>query len=169
MSGTDDGFVDTVYSGVATFGIIYSTISAIVATLIAIALLVGGIVVLYNNSHLTEVDGVANDDSVCTGGGPNEASNCTTSVTYIVGSHSSFTKSFDGYKTYKKGDTVKVYYNAADPNDSEIERFPAWAGWAMIVGAVVLVVLSWLWVYFTRIYKPFAAFSGATDIGRMVF
>ena len=158
-----DGFLDTVYSGVATFGIIYSTISAIVATLIAVGLLIFGIYVLYNNFHLTQVDGVADDASVCTGGGPNGAESCTTLITYVVAGKT-YAGSFNGYTTYPKGATVPVFYNPSNPNDSEIERFPMWAGWAMIVGAVFVAVLPWVWVYFARAYKPFAALTGVVDL-----
>lgn len=154
-----------IYSGAAGFGQFWSFIKAVVASLIAVGLVIAGVYILYHKSHLKQVIGKNLKPSVCTTQttkqGPIQM--CNTEVSYIVDGKV-YKRSFSGNTEYAKpGMDVTVYYNPANPSDAEIEPIPSWMGWMLIGFAVLLVVGSWAWVWLTRKYKFVAAATGTMD------
>ena len=168
MTQQDSG----IYSGAAGFGRLYATFSAIAATIFAIGLVIGGIYVIYHRSHLSEVVGKVTKPSygcVTVHNKNGATTTCKVDVTFTV-DKKVYNKTFTSSTQYAKvGMDVNVFYNPSNPEDAEIDPLAKWIGWAMIGGAVFLVVASWGWVWLTQRYKFLAAaegVKGAYDILR---
>lgn len=150
------------YTGAATFGKVWSIFSAVAATLIAIAMILGGIYIIYHRAHLVSVKGKvtkSNYDCVT----QKNTKTCQVNVEYSV-SDKKYNKTFTASSTYKTGDDILVYYDPSDPTDSEIEPIQKWVGWALIGGAVFIALSSWIWVYLVERYKFLAAAQGVKGV-----
>jgi len=66
---------------------------------------------------------------------------------------------------YNVGDTIKIYYNPSKPSSSSLSSDDLrLCGAAMVGGALIVVTIAWLYVWFTRVNKVAAAVSGASSI-----
>ena len=160
------GVGSEIYSGAAGFGQFWSFIKAIIASFIAIGLVIAGIYILYHKSHLKLVIGKNLKPSMCTTQNTQQGpiQMCSTEVSYMVDGKT-YTRSFSGNTEYAKtGMDVKVYYNPADPTDAEIEPIPTWVAWMLFGFAILIVIGSWFWVWLTRKYKCVAAATGTMDV-----
>lgn len=166
-SSKNEGILDNIYSGTADFGQIWSLISAIFVTLIAIGLIIGGIYIIWHNSHLRQVQGqVVKSSYQCSTSSDkngNKHTSCKVDVEYIV-DNKRYTKTFNSATQYSSGQLITVFYEPNDPYDAYIEPLPKIIGWLMIVGAIVIAGMSWAWAYFAQKYKVVAAATGARGI-----
>jgi len=159
-------FGETVYSDTASFGKFYAIMSAIVATFIAIGLIIAGIFIIRHRSHLKTVNGLVSEDSTCVTivDGENKSSTCQTSVKYTINEKEYHTSLNSGTSSYRKGDSIIVFYNPLNPNDAELNPIPKGLGYGLIAVGVVTLISSWVWVWVTYKYKVAAVATGAKGV-----
>ena len=158
------------YSGAADFGRIYAWVSAIIANIIAIGMIIFGIYIIQHKNHLVSVDGQVTKASYdCSQDTENQDvyTTCSFDVSYQV-SNQSYTKTFSSTKTFSVGDTVTVWYDPNHPDQAEFDPAPIGIGWALIIGAVLLIISSWFWVWMTRRSKFAAAAGGTIGVINMI-
>lgn len=154
------------YTGAADVGKIWATISAVLATVVAVGMVLGGIYIIYHRSHLKYVTGKVTKSSYnCVKQSTKNGAitTCKVNVSYSIDGKS-FMKTFTSSTLYKVGDDVDVYYDPTDPKDTEINPIPKWIGWALIGGAAFIVVSSWIWVWLVNRYKFLAAAQGVKGV-----
>lgn len=158
---------DTIYSGLATTGQLFSIFRAVIATIVSLGLIGYGIYILWVNWDYSEdKNGLVLSDSVCTSttvdGRPSQS--CNTTFSFKDSTGKSYTATQPSL-SYKKGDTVVVFYKDSDPMGTcKLDFWTKSFGYFFIGGGVLFAALSWGWVYLVEKFKPLAAFSGAKGI-----
>lgn len=173
---SDSLFTNTIYSGLATFGSIYTLITSVLTTIVGLLFIGFGIYFLYYNlkNGITVVQGTVLDASTCTDsnntGG--QTPKCRTQIQFTATDSKQYSFLASGNNKYVKGDTVTVYYKADNPSDHpQLDgpmNFPTWQAALMIIGGIILIAGTWLWAWLIRMYKPLGAFAGAygvVDVG----
>lgn len=161
---------DQLYSGSAEVGIIWSLISAIIATIIGIFLIIAGIYILVKKSTLQEVSGtVISADPPSCGSQPYNVGNqptysCNLTVSYTVNdTHFQKIIWYSGSVIYSPGQSITIYYNPNNPgNPSLTGAVPHFVGGILIFMGLLMAVASWFWYYMSRKYKFVAAAEGAS-------
>ena len=126
-----------------------------------------GIYILWVNWDYSEdKNGLVLSDSVCTSttvdGRPSQS--CNTTFSFKDSTGKSYTATQPSL-SYKKGDTVVVFYKDSDPMGTcKLDFWTKSFGYFFIGGGVLFAALSWGWVYLVEKFKPLAAFSGAKGI-----
>jgi hypothetical protein len=153
-----------IYSGAAELGRMRAVFSAIFGTLISIFMIIGGIYIIDHRSHMKSIQATVTTDSLCSpvsADPKNTEKSCLTKVKFTVDNNDHFT-SVTSNKSFKKDDTVEVYYNPAHPDeDTEMEPIPKSLGWIIIIFAVIILISVWGWVWITNKNKFAAAATGA--------
>jgi len=162
-----EGIIDNIYSGTASFGKVWSIITAVFAVIIAIAMIVGGIYVIWHKSHLKEVQGTvvksSYNCSTHTDKDGNKSTSCKVNVQYTVDGER-YVKEFSTATQYQQGTEITVYYDPKDPHDAYIEPVPKAIGYLLIFGALLMAGGAIAWAYFAQKYKVVAAAAGARGI-----
>lgn len=163
--------MDTVYSGLSTFGNIQAIYSLLFVGLIAtIFILIGIFLVrkktIYTSKYMTR--GIALENSACSrqhNGPHNTTITCSTEYSYIVPGDKTIYKGVSDSAYYNKGDTLDVYYNPNDHGQSQLQpdEFNLIGGFFIGIGVLAIVVVS-LNAFFTYKYKPYAAYEGAQGV-----
>ena len=155
-----------IYSGAADFGKIGAVVSALFCTLIAVCMIIGGIYIIQYRSKLLFVDGEIIGDSVCytVNTGKNVSTVCTTQVTYIIGG-TSYTRVpvQTGSTFYNDKTRVTIWYSPDTPNQPQIQPIPASIGYFLIILAIIICFIAWIWVYITHRSKFAAAAGGVSQ------
>ena len=100
------------------------------------------------------------DDSECT----DKGDKCKTGISYSVDGKA-YTATLDtGSDSYDKGSTVQVYYDKTSPKSVVREPMTAGAGWAFIVGAILLVGFAGLFLYLATSRRGFASVLGVGQL-----
>lgn len=154
--------MDDLYSGAASFGILYSKIVAYIVTFI------GGIAILYGLYLVfkpsIKVSGSVMEDSVLSTD-KNNIKIYTTSIEWDV-SGSKYHNAFTTFTAYTKGQEVDIYYSG-DPkygslySDSTLSKM-------YIFIPIGVIGLAWLWLYILQNNKFLAAASGASDAYKLL-
>jgi hypothetical protein len=157
-----------IYSGLATTGQLFSIFRAVVATIVSLGLIGYGIYILWVNWEYSEdKNGGVLKDSVCTNTTFNgrQSQSCNTTFSFKDSTGKSYTATQTSMTSYKKGDTVVVFYKDSDPiGTCQLNFWAKSSGYLFIGGGVLFAALSWGWVYLVEKYKPLAAFSGVKGI-----
>ena len=156
-----------IYSDTASFGKIWSIISAIFGTLIGIFFIIVGIYIILHKSHLKSTVGDVVKPSSCynTIENGNNYKSCTTNVSYSV-------KGQKYEKTINTGSSeltpgtgnITIWYSPVNPGNPEYNPAPTWIGWVIILVALLVIFGAWFWVWLTHKYKVAAAAEGASGI-----
>jgi hypothetical protein len=143
-----------IYSASATLIRIIVWFFTITITITSAIIISLGVSIIKHKNHLIKVEGVV----------VNSSKNCTTpntdkSIKKLCSFDVSYPK--DGKingKTYKKtiitdkifdkDDTVTLWYNDHNPQESEFNPFPRAAGWSLICSGVLTLLIIWslLWI-----------------------
>ena len=170
-----------VYDGVAEYGKIITIIGAIFATVIGLVVFgigiyliskksvltktaVGKIVTINNDNKCAFIPGDYNRDTQKTG---SSSWDCAITVSFEAADGKSYTHSETtrSQSMYHVGDTITVHYNPSKPSSSSLSSDDLrLCGAAMVGGALIVVTIAWLYVWFTRVNKVAAAVSGASSI-----
>ena len=162
-------FGDEIYGGAATFGRIEAWIGAVVATLLGLAMLVGGIMLATSHNVYTgKVQGTITQAICSQSQIPNQGItyNCSLVVQYVVnGTPYLLNTSVSSGTNYLQGQFISVNYNPTNPADAQVNYGSAHlTGWILIGVGLFIIVVSWLWVWVT--YKSkFAAAAGGVAAG----
>ena len=154
---------EEIYHGTAFFGKITAVISAVIGTIICIALIGFGIYLLVHKSKHTATASGKVITSVCIPNNDNSNYyNCTLTVAYNK-INNTIEDSSSPIK-YEEGAIVTVYYDPSNPSDASLEPdTPKTVGWVLIIIAVVVLILLWVWVYVTQKSETAAAVGGAAE------
>jgi len=161
---------EQIYSGTATFGKIWAVASAIFGTIISIVMLIIGISVISHKSHLRSVPGQVMEDAECTTTDSQQQTftTCRTKISYEVDGVT-YTPTVDsGSFQYTAGTEVTVWYSPSSPERPELNPFPKWVGWMLIIFAFLICIGVWIWVWVTRKSKVAAAAGGAIELVSLI-
>ena len=150
-----------IYEGAGTFGHIQAWISAVLASVIGIFLIITGIVAVKHKTTLTsKVVGTVEKADCGEENGGNY--NCTVNVSYNVKNKEyNITKSVDDTSKKFKGEQITVYYNPSSPENGElISDNTKTVGIILIVVGVLVPLFAWLWLWITYKSKSAAAAGG---------
>lgn len=155
---------DDVYSGAAGFGRFYTTMTAVISTIVGLLLFAVGIYIIYHRSHLKTVNGQVLDNSKCnTTVNQNNGQyvkSCLTHVGYNVDNIPYDQQLNSGSNEYSKGQGIIVYYDPVNPKEAEINPIPKWIGYFVSGLALLIIIWAWVWVWITKKYKFAAAAKG---------
>lgn len=165
----EKSFSKTVYKDVASFGRTMSFIGAIISTIIAILLIILGIYfvvknIKYSASVKGTVKSVDGSDSILCKN-VNNMYNCTFEVDYKIPNSEGEKIVFNNLNTtknYQVGDNIDLYYDPNDVNTNlQLNKDDNRVfGWVLIVIAIFMIILSWLWNYLVYRSKFLAATEG---------
>jgi len=152
-----------IYDDAGKFGNIMAIIGAIVGTLIGIAMIVGGAMLVRSKTVLTaKTTGTIVNDPECTVVQNTSDTNCINiEIDYeIDGADYTTILSSSAGAMYKKGEVVTLYYDPEDPEGAQLQsdNFHT-AGWITIVFGILILISGWAWYFITRASK-FAAVAG---------
>jgi len=176
--------MEDVYTGAASFGRGYSLFSAVIVTIVSIALIIGGVVMFFSAQKDAIVTGTVNNVNGKTSTDASETCDkdysTNNKVQYYSCSNIGVSYTVDG-KAYTSpatlnlvstlpvvhvGDSVQVDYQLSDPTKISIsENFISKSTLAKILIGVgiVLFILTWLNVYLVNRFKFIAAVEGTSD------
>jgi len=161
---------EEIYSGTASFGRVMALISAVISTLIGIALIIGGIYILSykdkDKSIMAKIIDCPQPNNLCcdswidNNGGRNY--NCILQIEYTVaGKQYKEVINPVGSTQYSKGGVIKIRYDPSNPSQVKLGSPPPhWLGWVLIAIGVFIPIMAWIWVWLTRKYKVAAAAQG---------
>ena len=158
---------DSIYSGTATLGRVRAIVFAVIFTILAIILIFYGVKNLLTKDKLTStVPGVVTKIEC-----QNGQHICDLEVEYHVNDKVYVLKEINSALTMipQVNQTVTVYFDPENPNSARAEELtPKQLGTTFIVGAFVLLLLSWVGVWLTQKFKFYAAAQGTGTIFDLV-
>ena len=157
---------DKVYSGIATYGRIRSWYGAIIGTIAGICMIGIGIYILKNVSKATGRAGaVVLGDSKCVTDHNSDGSStlsCTTTIGFKQ--CSSDVTIPTGSSRYTTGQTIQIEFDPSSPCTTaktvDEEEMTKLVGQGLIIGAIVIMLISWITTVLSMKYKGFAAAEG---------
>tara|TARA_Y100000389_G_C17462232_1_gene522696 strand:+ start:3583 stop:4101 length:519 start_codon:yes stop_codon:yes gene_type:complete len=156
------------YSDTISVGRIWAIISAITGTLFGIFFIIVGIYVIQHKSHLKSIKGDVVKDSDCNTAidNGNQYTRCSTTVSYNINGKEYPNKIVNTESTkFTQGkNNITLWYSPTDPEKPEYSPTPTWAGWIIILIALLVIFGAWFCVWLTRKYKMAAAAVGASGI-----
>lgn len=170
---SDKSVGDQIYSGVATVGVVMSTVKAIFGSIIGIILLIVGIILVTKKSVRTEkVFATIKKIIKCNQINDNKkiSYSCTFTASYII-NDKEYTNTFTSTGNIEKteNETITLYYNPNNLNDISIDSDNLHIlGWILIVSSILLISILITWAYIAHKYKPIAALSGTVSGIEMV-
>lgn len=183
-----------VYTGTANLGRTATDISAVFTTIFTIPMIIIGLYLIFkkikrNSTVLGKIS--SSTWSPCI---PIYSQSCTSSLnngitTYSCNNTTSFSCNFivdyqlpdglnykqqsknfntSGGEQYLPGESIILYYDPSDPTNIELSQDNyAIIGWILIIIAVIMLISTWTWVYFTHKSKMAAAYAGAVTGSKM--
>ncbi len=159
------GVASAIYKGSASYGRFIAIVTAIIATLIGIALVVMGIAYNVAVSKRTLVATGTVISKNCSNGSSNNKSNvCDYTVEYKDenGNVNNATLSTTG--EYILNSTMSISYGKEDKKDIVLTSDNNKSiGYGMIVFGIIITLLAWGWVWVTRTYEFAASTSGISS------
>jgi len=167
MSSNSSSIASEIYSGTAEFGKIWALISAVIATIISIIMIIIGIYILTLKSKDTKVSATIikinnSTTNVC----DEKDFNCTITISYIYNNRQQ-TRNINKPKqnqVYKVGDSIDVYIDDKSSVATQKDVPPKMMGFVLLITSVIILVSSWFWYWASKKYKPVAAAEGIGGI-----
>jgi hypothetical protein len=168
--GKKESIGDEIYSGAAGFGRIYSWISAVTGTLMAICLFIFGVYIIQHKSHLKSVDGKVTKSSYdCSTQtqDKNTSTTCKFDVKYTV-DNIDYENTLSSTNVFSVGETITIWYDPNNPEQGEFNPISKTVGIVLIVSSIFVIVSVWLWVWLAQRYKFAAAGMGTAAVINMI-
>lgn len=163
--------MDEIYSGAASFGRVWTLISAWFTTILAVFVGLFGLYLLYRQFMMRSVEGIvlggSREKSTYNPSSKQTVITYVTLVSWTVGDKK-YSEDLESDTPYEHGDKVTVYYERSTPGEGTLMPMPKWSGFMVIGGALGMVIIAWLWVYATQRWKFLAAATGVSDVYRLV-
>lgn len=170
--GSNKGVLDEVYTGGATFGVLWAKIGAVIATIVGLIMLGVGIYLSVRKidretkiAKVVKIDGTDLPGKTC----PfyqtvNKIQTYRCSVTIkIEGRDDSVDLVYTGSAPLSINSPVNVYVKNDNPNDITFDApIPNYVGYILIGVSIFVILIAWGWVYLTTRYKFIAFASGAS-------
>ena len=153
-----------IYSDAAYFGRFMINVSALLAIITSIVLLVMGVALFFqrNTQTVSTVGTIAGVDCKPLQSG---LKRCTLLVNYLVnGKMHQLQAESDSTKVYTQGSQLTVRYDPDRPEDATIESTPRVMSLRFILAAVVLFLVTSVIVWLSRRYKFFSAAYGVGEV-----
>lgn len=148
------------YNAAAGFGRIMALFGAIIATIIAVALIAFGIWILVRKNKYSATATGTIAKAACAGNNCNVIIQFTPAGTTTPVTSNPMTLAGN----FQSGQSIGINYDPSNPNNFQVQSNTAKIiAWLCIVIGVIMILLSWLWYYFTRVSKPAAAVTGVAD------
>lgn len=154
------GLGDEIYSGAASFGVLYSLIGAIAGTIIGIIMIGVAIYMLTRKVEYNIVEGtiltvacrpVQNNDQTC---------NINIVYKYKDKDENKFIN-YTGKTMYSANQKVSLYINTEDSNDISLNGpAPKWVGILVGVIGLFIILSGWFWYWASKNYKFVGAAAG---------
>ena len=166
------GFIDNAYSATSDFGKIKAIISAVVATIIGIIMIIIGIYLIKKISILTETATATINklNNVCVQN--NNMWTCNMNVSFTDTTGKSYTidnLQSSSQNNYTSGETTTIYYEPDNPNNASLQSDNTHTiGYVLIIIAIFIMCISWLMVWLSQRYKIFAAAEGVSGIAEIL-
>jgi hypothetical protein len=160
MSKTTFGELgNRVYDDAGAAGKILAVWGAVVATLLCIGLVAGGIVLLLKANSKKSTTGIVNGNSTCKTITINnkQSNSCTTSITYKIDEKEYPNIPVIGNIAYIDQQKVAVWYSPDNPNQPELETLSAFVPYLLFGLGLIIFISAWVWVYVTRKSKFLSA------------
>jgi len=161
----NENVLKPIYDSSANFGLLYNFMSALFSTFICIIMIVLGFWVKNLNIKKSETTRGIIDTAECSI--EKNKTQCMATVVYTV-NDVNYTNKYTSQGVVNKGQRVDVYYNPLDPNDFAVDNYTYIAGIGMIILGIIIIIISWIWVLLSYLYKPIAAISGVGAVGNMM-
>lgn len=166
----------SLYDDTASFGRFWALLGAIIATVIGLILIVGGIVALTRHvtpkEKLTGTIAAINSNSQAGFTCPLNAGTftCTLRIAFQYnGQPITVDYNYSGTSLYSVGQNVDVYIDANNPLHISLDPpMPGWAGWVMIIFGVAIAALGWFGYWMARRWKIAAAAQGVGGISNII-
>lgn len=176
MDTKSKGLGSEIYSGAAEFGRIRAIMGVIFGTIIGIACIIGGIVLIIKKVMLNAtIMGTIVSIPSCreyTDKNSNFIYDCNGIFVEYTLNNTKYTLTNGntrGGLKYKKGDKIKVYYQSNKPsNASLLSDNTHIAGWIILVVGVLILAGSWFWFIMAMRYKFVAAAEGVAGAADLV-
>jgi hypothetical protein len=161
------GVASAIYKGSASYGRFIAIISAIIATLIGIALIVMGV---NHNISVSKRSYTANATVIsknCSNSSSNSSSNnsnlCEYTINYKDENGNMNNATFSTTNEYLLNSIIPISYgeNKSDVMPSKDNKKST--GYGMMVFGIILTLLAWGWVWVTRTYEFAASASGISS------
>ena len=163
------------YSGAATFGKIRVIIGVIFGTIIGLALLVVGIVLIVKKYKLNvSTMGTIMNDPNCSRHKEKDSGtmyDCNgMNIAYVVdGKSYTLNGSTNSTYNYVKGNSIRVYYQSDKPSNAALSSDNTHiAGWISVLIGLVMLIGSWFWFIMAMKYKFVAAAEGVAGAAGLV-
>ena len=163
---------EEIYSDTASFGRIMAIVGAVIATIIGIGMIIGGIIALHHITSLTaQIQGevINKNFSPCSATAENNIVkyNCILNVKYTVNGkdYTQTLTTTNSNLNYNTGDSILIYYDPKNPSNSGLTSDTTKTlGYILLIAAPFVILLPWVWVYITKKSKIAAAAGGVATI-----
>ena len=156
-SADGDNVGNKIYSGAASFGVVWSFIGAIICSIFAVLMIIAGIYMLFVKMEKIEAK-VADVNG----------NKITVDFNY---KGSTYQKTINSNKkSYTVGDNIDVCINEKDKNLDNVttDCNPKITGVALIIGAIIIGGFGWFWYWAARRWKFLAAAQGVSGVVRLL-
>lgn len=157
------GVASAIYKGSASYGRFVAVVSAIVATLIGLAIIVMGVNHNISVSKRSSSSMATVKSKNCSNSSSNSSNTnlCEYTVNYTDGNVEINNVTFSTTNDYILNSIIPISY---DPNNKR-DIIPSKdnkvsTGYGMIAFGILLILLAWAWVWVTRTYEFAASSSG---------
>lgn len=154
--------VDKAYTATSGVGKIGTVISTIFGNIFLFIILIIGIFMVRSKDTKTASINAIVTKASCNTSTVNKSTSttCLVTIEYTVGG-TKYTKDYTSYNVVNVNQTITIRYDPANPNDFTAETVKAkTAGWFMIILSILLMIASWVWLWFVLSYKAAAAVAG---------
>jgi hypothetical protein len=155
-------YIEPVYDATAAIGIASTIFGTVMATIIAIILIVVGYNIKNIDSEKTSVATGTITKADCT---PKNKT-CVADIKYTVDKVDYSVQTTTGL--VNKNQTIQVNYDPSNANNFTIYSYYPYIGWGIITVAIIMLISSWGWLLMTLLFKPLAAASGVGAVASTI-
>jgi len=150
------------YETVATIGLIYKFIGAVITTIVCILAIILGIYFMRFHSEKTgKTTGFVKEVSCSKASNKSE---CNGTIEYTVGG-TKYSKNYTFTTTNPKNDfALTVYYDPLYPDNFNVETYTYYVGVGLTFVASLVMLLSWVFFAMSYFFKPLRAAEGIDAI-----
>jgi ATP-dependent Zn protease len=154
------GLGDEIYSGAASFGVLYSLIGAVVATIIGIIMIGIGIYLLTRKVEYETINATIINLSCRPLKDNNQICNINVSYNYNNKDENKYIN-YTGNNVFMVNQKVLLYINKQNINDISLdEPTPKWVGILLSVLGLIIILSGWFWYWASKNYKFVGAAAG---------
>ena len=153
-----------IYSGAASFGLIYSLIGAIIGTIIGLVMIISGIYMLFKKISTVSVNAKILSINCYLGQNNTQTCNINVSYNYNNKEESGFVTS-SGNLVYSPNQKISIFINKDNPNELYLqEPSPKTFGFILLFLGIFIIIAGWFWFWLSRKYKFLAAAEGVSGV-----